>query len=336
MRISMAGLVLTCLLMGAFSSAAAQPQLSLGEASGSPGRVALLPLDLAGGADYAGLYATIELPSGVSLVGLSRGELLSPVFFLEHNPANRRIVVYAGSDQFGAANGRLLYLHLQIPSGMAEGSYPVRLAATGAGAQLADADGMQSIRVASLQEGTLTVVDQPDPIVTVGVVGQGQALLDKENYVLGEMALATAVPAAGWLFVNWTEDGRVLSVDHEFSFQVLGDRSLQANFVAEQPGWWLVSIAAGPAEAGIVTGPMGSGMSGGGTFYGFFEPGTAVSVSAEAIAPWTFLGWFEGGQRVGNAAPVYQFTITAEAGHRYLTARMNPDEIFRDRFGARR
>ena len=336
MRIPVVGLVLALILLAGFPDASAQLQLTVGEASSSPGRLAHLPLDLSGGDVHAGLYAKVELPSGVSLEGLSRGSLLSPAFFLEHNPANRHIVVYAGSDQFTQGSGRLLYLHLRIPAGMAEGSYPVRLLDSSVGVLLADSDGMGTVRVQSLQPGSLIVTDQSGPIVTVSVEGDGQAFLDKDDYVLGDDAVATAVAAPGWVFVNWTEGIQVVSVEHEFSFQVVGDRSLQANFVPEQPGRWLVSIAPGPAEGGIVSGPTGTGMTNGGLHYGFFEPGVVVSVSAEAIGAWTFLDWFEAAERIGNGAPLFQFTVTNEAGHRYLTARMNPDEIFRDRFDARR
>ena len=330
MRISWCGLFLAWVMVGMCQMASAQPQLELGNVTGSPGRSVLVPLELSGGTSHAGLYATVELPQGVILEGLSRGGLLNPVFFLEHNASNRRIVTYSGRDQFAGTSGTLLYLRLRIPAGYPEGAYPVRLSSAGAGVVLADADGMGSKRVNVLQAGTLYVVDQFAPEVTVAISGQGQAFLDREEYEIGDRAVVTAVPETGWLFVNWTEAGRVLSVEHSYSFVVDGDRALQANFVPEQPGRWLVSIAAAPSHAGIVSGPVGAGMTQGGQFYGFFEPGTQVTLTAEALFPWTFLDWFEAQQPVGGGASVYQFSVT---GHHYLTARMNPDRIFHDRFG---
>lgn len=333
MRISWCGLCLAWVMVSMCQLASAQPQLALGDVTGSPGRSVLLPLELSGGASHAGLYATVELPPGVILEGLRRGGLLNPVFFLEHNSNNRRIVTYSGRDQFAGTSGTLLYLRLRIPVGYPEGAYPVSLSSTGAGAVLADADGMGSVRVNMLQAGTLSVVDQLAPEVTVAVSGQGQAFLDREEYEIGDWAVATAVAETGWLFVNWTEGGQVLSVDHSYSFLVEGDRALQANFVPEQPGRWLVSIAAGPSHAGIVSVPEGAGMTQGGQFYGFFEPGTPVTVVAEPLFPWTFLNWFEAQHPVGSGDAVYQFSVS---GHRYLTARMNPDRVFHDRFGTGR
>ncbi len=45
-----------------------------------------------------------------------------------------------------------------------------------------------------------------------------------------EVCTLTATANEGYAFVNWTEDGSVVSTDETFSFTVTGERSLEANF----------------------------------------------------------------------------------------------------------
>ena len=46
----------------------------------------------------------------------------------------------------------------------------------------------------------------------------------------GKKATVTAMPKEGCTFLNWTEDGTVVSTDPEYTFTVTGDRELVANF----------------------------------------------------------------------------------------------------------
>ncbi len=69
------------------------------------------------------------------------------------------------------------------------------------------------------------------------------------TYVSGETCSLTATANAGYTFVNWTENGEVVSLAPNYSFTVTGDRVLTANFVRSQhdsvvieltPGWnWI-------------------------------------------------------------------------------------------------
>lgn len=43
-----------------------------------------------------------------------------------------------------------------------------------------------------------------------------------------------ATPAEGYYFINWTENGREVSRDREYTFKVTEDRFLTANFAAEE------------------------------------------------------------------------------------------------------
>ena len=50
-------------------------------------------------------------------------------------------------------------------------------------------------------------------------------------YAYGMTCTLTATPNAGYYFLNWTEDGEVVTYDADYSFTVKGDRDLVANFV---------------------------------------------------------------------------------------------------------
>ena len=49
-------------------------------------------------------------------------------------------------------------------------------------------------------------------------------------YELGEICTLTAIPNTGCTFINWTENGVVVSTEPEFSFSVTENRTLVANF----------------------------------------------------------------------------------------------------------
>ena len=60
-----------------------------------------------------------------------------------------------------------------------------------------------------------------------GTVGGGGV------YNCGTDCTVTATPSAGYDFAHWTENGLIVSTDAEYSFTVLDDRNLVANFVSE-------------------------------------------------------------------------------------------------------
>ncbi len=49
-------------------------------------------------------------------------------------------------------------------------------------------------------------------------------------YVEGEICTVTATPTSGHMFLNWTENGEIVSDEAEYSFVVIGNRELVANF----------------------------------------------------------------------------------------------------------
>ena len=66
---------------------------------------------------------------------------------------------------------------------------------------------------------------------------EGGAVSGAGAYEEGAECTLTATASAGYNFVNWTENGEVVSTDVEYTFTVTGNRSLVANFAAIPNHW---------------------------------------------------------------------------------------------------
>ena len=95
------------------------------------------------------------------------------------------------------------------------------------------------------------------------------------TYNNGTSVTVTATPAAGYGFVNWTENGTVVSSTANYTFTAAGNRSLVANFVAQ----YTIVTTTSPAGGGTT--------SGGGTV----NNGASVTVTATPAAGYTFVAW---------------------------------------------
>ena len=122
-------------------------------------------------------------------------------------------------------------------------------------------------------------------------------------YQLGQSCTVTATPNAGYTFVNWMENGNVVSTNAVYTFNVTGNHYLTANFQA-QPQNYTVSVSANPTNGGTVTG--------GGTY----QQGQSCTVHATANTGYTFTNWTENGTVVSTQAN-YTFTVN---GNRTLVA----------------
>ena len=70
------------------------------------------------------------------------------------------------------------------------------------------------------------------------------------TYDTGSSVTITAVPAAGYRFLNWTESGVSVSASTSYTFTLSSSRILVANFVQT----FTVSIASNPAAGGTISG----------------------------------------------------------------------------------
>ena len=71
----------------------------------------------------------------------------------------------------------------------------------------------------------------PSTITATASPTEGGIVSGSGSYAIGATCTLTATPNAGYYFLNWTEDGTVVSYDATYSFTVDDDRNLVANFV---------------------------------------------------------------------------------------------------------
>ena len=138
------------------------------------------------------------------------------------------------------------------------------------------------------------------------------------TYVVNKTCTVTASPAEGYEFVNWTENGEVVSTEAEYAFTVTGDRSLVANFVLKN---YDILATSNPSEGGMVSGAGN---------YNHFETCTLVATANEG---YTFINWTLDGAEV-STEPSYTFTVTGGGAYvanfmlnsYTITASANPSE----------
>lgn len=126
-------------------------------------------------------------------------------------------------------------------------------------------------------------------------------------YEYGMTCTVHAVPSEGYAFDNWTDDGDIVSTSADYSFMVMGNRNLKANFSELPPDEYTVTVLASPTEGGTV--------NSGGTY----EQGQQCTVSATANEGYTFTKWTENGEVVSTNAN-WTFTVTS---NRILMANFN-------------
>jgi len=117
----------------------------------------------------------------------------------------------------------------------------------------------------------------------------------------GGEATVTAIPNDCYEFVNWTEDGVVLSTDPVYIFTVTKSSTLVANF--EQKTYNIVTLA-NPPSGGTIIGD------------GIYLCGEAVTICAIPDYCYKFIDWTENGVEV-SVEMCYTFIVTAD---RVLTA----------------
>ncbi|MBO4423536.1 MAG: InlB B-repeat-containing protein [Clostridia bacterium] len=101
----------------------------------------------------------------------------------------------------------------------------------------------------------------------------------------------TAEANEGYEFVNWTENGMIMSMLPVYQFDVGSDRELVANFRK------LVKVTVTSSNDAYGT------VSGGGTY----DPGSSVTVTATPLTDCVFINWTKNGEEVSTSA-TYTFT----------------------------
>ncbi len=143
--------------------------------------------------------------------------------------------------------------------------------------------------VANFELNTYTISASANPAEGGTITGAG-------DYTHGQMVTLGATANAGYAFVNWTENGSVVSNTASYSFQATADRTLFANFEAVT---YIINASANPEEGGTVTGT------------GNYAYGQSVTLTATANDGYIFANWTENGFVVSSDAE-YSFTVTSD------------------------
>lgn len=122
----------------------------------------------------------------------------------------------------------------------------------------------------------------------------GGSVSGQGSYTYNTYVTMTATPSAGYDFVNWTENGIVVSSDASYSFYIEGNRALRANFTAKS-----YSVVLEASTGGTIVSGQGS-----------YPYGTNATVVATPNAGYDFVSWTENGTVVSTSAS-YSFTVTA-------------------------
>jgi len=139
------------------------------------------------------------------------------------------------------------------------------------------------------------------------------------SYPTGTSVTATATANIGYTFVNWTENGAIVSSSPAYTFALNTNRTLVANFLINT---YTLALSATPAANGTTGGA------------GPYTAGSSATATATANSGSLFVNWTEAGNIVSTNAS-YQFTMT---GNRTLVANFAPivvaPAIFTSIFGA--
>jgi uncharacterized repeat protein (TIGR02543 family) len=152
-------------------------------------------------------------------------------------------------------------------------------------------------------DAAFSIITGDGPTYTIAAsespIGSG-TITNAGLYPQNAAAPLIATPNAGFAFVNWTEDGTVVSTNPNYTFTVTGNRTLVANFATGS----LITTASSPLTGGNTDGG------------GSFVNGSSVTVQATPSANYNFVNWTENGVPVSASA---NYTFTA-AGDRDLVA----------------
>lgn len=158
-------------------------------------------------------------------------------------------------------------------------------------------------------------------VSTYSIPSAGGTTGGNGEYASGQSVTVNASPSAYYDFINWTENGNVVSIDSNYTFTITSNRNLAANFYPPKP-LYTVSFSINPLIGGKVTG--------GGTF----PFGHSVLLTAVPNQDFSFTNWTEN-RTIVSTESTYQFLLIS---NRSLTANfyavnrptlvVNPDIAF--------
>ena len=136
---------------------------------------------------------------------------------------------------------------------------------------------------AELYGSIWTITATPSPLSAGSTTGSG-------NYTIGSSVTVTATAAAGYYFVEWTENGNFVSDSSDYNFVIYDNRVLVANFSADAiPPTFSISNPASAktyTNAQTVTITAAASDNVGVTSVEFYDGGTLKG--ADTTAPYTY------------------------------------------------
>ena len=158
-------------------------------------------------------------------------------------------------------------------------------------------------------------------ITTLANPTEGGVVTGSGIYETLDECTVTATANEGYDFVNWTENGNVVSNEAAYTFTVTGDRTLVANFELQT---FEITASADPIEAASI--------SGGGTY----NYGDQVTLTIVRNEDWAFQNWTENGEVVSeemtytfiateNRDLVANFLFTEGIGENSVAAKVYPN-----------
>lgn len=131
--------------------------------------------------------------------------------------------------------------------------------------------------------------------VTYATEASGQ----QGSFTHGSTATLVATPYDGYLFMNWTKDGEVVSTDSTYEFTVLGPGEYVANF---DQSTFEINATANIEEGGAVAGA------------GVYDHSATVTLTAVPNTGYTFINWTKDGEEVSTSA-TYNFVALEDASY---------------------
>jgi hypothetical protein len=153
-----------------------------------------------------------------------------------------------------------------------------------------------SARYTFMLNSNVTLAANFTPLYSIAVTASpsgGGTVTGGGTFASGSTQKVTAAASSGYAFVNWTQNGSVVSTSASYTFTLTSSVVLVANFVPT----YSVSLSASPSSGGITIGG------------GIFAAGSTQTVTATANGGYSFVNWTQG-STVVTTSTSYTFTLT--------------------------
>jgi hypothetical protein len=143
----------------------------------------------------------------------------------------------------------------------------------------------------AVSPGNFAVNLSSNPVAGGTTTGSG-------SHAAGSSVTIAASPNAGYAFINWTENGVIVSTSSSYTFSLNANRTLIANFKLISGSQFAVTLSSNPVAGGTTAGG------------GAYNAGTSVTVIATPNIGYTFTNWTDNGV-IASTSSSYTFPLNA-------------------------